>query len=90
MVFVPEPNFSTHPFLEDYKCLQSVALEGVIARQTLPSAVQFLFEITKPHNIEYTKDIIQTNKDLYNDTANAYKKHSKHFMKQDAVISRGK
>ena len=59
---VPEPNFSTHPFLEDYKCLQSVALEGVIARQTLPSAVQFLFEITKPHNIEYTKDIIQTNR----------------------------
>ena len=90
MVFVPEPDFSTHPFLEDYKCLQSVALEGVIARQTLPSAVQFLFEITKPHNIEYTKNIIQTNRTYTMILLMRIKKHSKHFMKQDAVISRGK
>jgi 5-methyltetrahydropteroyltriglutamate--homocysteine methyltransferase len=79
LVFVPEPDFSTHPFLEDYKCLQSVALEGVIARQTLPSAVQILFEITKPHNIEYTKKHYPNKQDLYNDTANAYKKAFKAF-----------
>ena len=36
-------DFSTHPFLEDYKYLQSIVPEGVIARQTIPSAVQFLY-----------------------------------------------
>ena len=51
-------DFSTHPFVEDYNYLASIVPEGVIAKQTLPSAVQFLYEITKPHNIENTKKAI--------------------------------
>ncbi|MFZ0446547.1 MAG: 5-methyltetrahydropteroyltriglutamate--homocysteine S-methyltransferase [Bacillus sp. (in: firmicutes)] len=67
-------DFSTHPFLEDYKYLKSLVPEDVIARQTIPSAVQFLFEITKPHNIENTKKYYPNKEDLYNDIVTAYKK----------------
>lgn len=66
--------FSTHPFVEDYKYLQSIVPEGVVARQTIPSAVQFLYEISKPHNIEHTKKHYPNKEDLYNDIVNAYKK----------------
>ena len=67
-------DFSTHPFVEDYKFLQSIVPEGAVARQTIPSAVQFLYEITKPHNIEHTKKYYSNKEDLYNDIFNAYKK----------------
>ena len=66
--------FSTHPFIEDYKYLQSIVPEGAVARQTIPSAVQFLYEITKPHNIENTKKHYPNKEDLYDDIVNAYKK----------------
>ena len=46
----------------------------MVARQTIPSAVQFLYEITKPHNIENTKKHYPNKEDLYNDIVNAYKK----------------
>jgi 5-methyltetrahydropteroyltriglutamate--homocysteine methyltransferase len=72
-------DFSTHPFLEDYKYLKSLVPEDVVARQTLPSAVQFLFEITKPHNIENTKKHYPNKEDLYNDLVHAYKKAFKAF-----------
>lgn len=65
---------SDHPFLEDFKYLQSIVPEGVIARQTIPSAVQFIYEITKPHNIEKTKEIYPNKEDLYEDIVQAYKK----------------
>lgn len=67
-------DFTNHPFLEDYKFLQSIVPEGKIARQTFPSAVQFLFEITKPHNIKNTKTYYPKKEDLYDDIVNAYKK----------------
>lgn len=67
-------DFSAHPFLEDFKYLQSIVPEGVIARQTIPSAVQFLYEITKPHNVENTKKHYPNKEDLYNDIVNAYRK----------------
>jgi len=66
-------DFSSHPFVEDYKYLQSIVPEDVIARQTIPSAVQFLYEIIKPHNIENTKKHYPNKADLYNDIVNAYK-----------------
>lgn len=67
-------DFSTHSFLEDFNYLQSIVPEGVLARQTFPSAVQFLYEITKPHNIENTKKHYPNKEDLYNDIVHAYKK----------------
>jgi 5-methyltetrahydropteroyltriglutamate--homocysteine methyltransferase len=67
-------DFSIHPFIKDYKYLQSIVPEGVVARQTIPSAVQFLYEITKPHNIENTKVHYPNKEDLHNDIVMAYKK----------------
>ena len=67
-------DFSSHPFVEDYKYLHSIVPEGAVARQTIPSAVQFIYEITKPHNIENTKKHYPNKEDLYNDIVNAYKK----------------
>ncbi|WP_338470841.1 5-methyltetrahydropteroyltriglutamate--homocysteine S-methyltransferase [Niallia sp. XMNu-256] len=66
--------FSTHPFIEDFQYLQSLVPEGVVARQTIPSAVQFLYEITKPHNLENTKKHYPNKEDLYEDIVQAYKK----------------
>lgn len=66
--------FSTHPFVEDFKYLNTLVPEGIVARQTIPSAVQFLYEITKPHNIENTKKHYPNKEDLYNDIVEAYKK----------------
>ncbi|WEG11137.1 5-methyltetrahydropteroyltriglutamate--homocysteine S-methyltransferase [Pullulanibacillus sp. KACC 23026] len=66
--------FSAHPFIEDFNYLQSIVPEGIVARQTIPSAVQFLYEITKPHNIEATKKQYPNKEDLYNDIVKAYKK----------------
>ncbi|MEJ8776701.1 5-methyltetrahydropteroyltriglutamate--homocysteine S-methyltransferase [Pseudogracilibacillus sp. ICA-222130] len=67
-------DFSNHPFLEDYKYLASIKPEGVIARQTFPSAAQFLYEVTKPHNIENTERIYPNKKELHDDIVQAYKK----------------
>ncbi|WP_087973468.1 5-methyltetrahydropteroyltriglutamate--homocysteine S-methyltransferase [Oceanobacillus rekensis] len=67
-------DFSAHPFLDDYNYLASTVPEGVNARQTLPSAVQFLFEITKPHNIENTRKHYPNKEELYDDIVRAYKK----------------
>lgn len=67
-------DFTSHPFVEDFKYLQSLVPEGVVARQTIPSAVQFLYEITKPHNIEYTKQHYPNKEELYDDIVKAYKK----------------
>lgn len=66
--------FSSHPFVEDFKFLQSLVPNGVVARQTIPSAVQFLYEISKPHNIETTKKYYPNKEDLYNDIVTAYTK----------------
>jgi len=67
-------DFSTHPFLEDYHYLKSLVPEGAVARQTFPSAAQFLFEVSKPHNIENTKKHYPNKEDLYNDVVKAYRK----------------
>lgn len=67
-------DFTSHPFLEDYTYLKSIVPEGVAARQTIPSAAQFIFEITKPHNIENTKKYYPNKEALYDDVVNAYRK----------------
>jgi len=67
-------DFTTHPFLADFRFLQSIVPEGIIARQTLPSAVQFLYEISKPHNIANTKKHYPNKAELYDDIVTAYKK----------------
>lgn len=71
--------FSSHPFLADYKFLKSIVPEGYIARQTIPSAVQFIHEITKPYNIENTKKYYPNRQDLYDDVVETYKKVFKAF-----------
>ena len=67
-------DFSSHPFLDDFTYLNSIVPEGTVARQTIPSAVQFLYEITKPHNIENTKKHYPNKEDLYDDIVHAYTK----------------
>ncbi|WP_077324656.1 5-methyltetrahydropteroyltriglutamate--homocysteine S-methyltransferase [Virgibacillus siamensis] len=67
-------DFSAHPFLKDFQFLQSIVPEGIMARQAFPSAVQFLYEITKPHNIENTKKHYPNKEELYDDVVQAYKK----------------
>lgn len=66
--------FSDHPFLEDFKFLQSIIPDGVMARQTVPSAAQFVYELMKAHNIENTKAIYPNKAEMYDDIVAAYQK----------------
>src|SRR5699024_12565394 len=78
-------DFSSHPFLDDFTYLNSIVPEGTVARQTIPSAVQFLYEITKPHNNENTKNIIQIKKIYMMTLYMRIQKHLRLFIKHAAA-----
>lgn len=64
--------FSDHPFISHYKFLKEAAGEGVVARQSIPAAAQFLFELDRSENQESTKAVYSNREDLVNDIAKAY------------------
>jgi len=70
---------STHPQLEDFKFLKSVAGDDVLVRQNIPSPAQFLYELTRPENKAVTDSIYPNFKDLLTDVATAYNKAIRDF-----------
>lgn len=65
--------FSGHPFVSHYAFLKGIAGEDVIARQSIPAAAQFLFELDRADNKPSTEAIYPDRKELISDIAKAYK-----------------
>lgn len=65
--------FSGHPFISHFTFLKEAAGEGVVARQSIPAAAQFLFELDRSENQESTKAIYPNREELVADIAKAYK-----------------
>lgn len=66
-------SFSTHPFVSLYVFLKGVAGDDVVARQSIPAAAQFLFELDRAENKESTQAIYPNREELLSDIAKAYK-----------------
>ncbi|GIO32903.1 MULTISPECIES: 5-methyltetrahydropteroyltriglutamate--homocysteine S-methyltransferase [Paenibacillus] len=65
--------YSSHPFVSHYVFLKGVAGEDVVARQSIPAAAQFLFELDRAENQESTKAVYPNREELVSDIAKAYK-----------------
>ncbi|MGN7169112.1 5-methyltetrahydropteroyltriglutamate--homocysteine S-methyltransferase [Paenibacillus cellulositrophicus] len=65
--------YSSHPFVSHYAFLKEVAGEDVVARQSIPAAAQFLFELDRAENQESTQAIYPNREELVTDIAKAYK-----------------
>lgn len=65
--------YSSHPFVSHYAFLKEVAGEDVVARQSIPAAAQFLFELDRAENRESTQAIYPNREELLTDIAKAYK-----------------
>lgn len=66
-------SYSSHPFVAHYAFLKEAAGEGVVARQSIPAAAQFLFELDRADNKESTQAIYPNREELLSDIAGAYK-----------------
>lgn len=66
-------SYSSHPFVSHYSFLKGVAGEDVVARQSIPAAAQFLFELDRAENQESTNTIYPSREELLSDIAKAYK-----------------
>lgn len=66
-------SYSSHPFVSHYAFLKGVAGEDVVARQSIPAAAQFLFELDRAENKESTNAIYPNRVELVTDIAKAYK-----------------
>ncbi len=67
-------DFTSHPHVEHFKFLKSVAGEGVSPKQNIPGAAHLLFELQRPGNKEITATIYPNMMDLVTDIAVAYNK----------------
>jgi 5-methyltetrahydropteroyltriglutamate--homocysteine methyltransferase len=65
--------YSIHPFVSHFAFLKGIAGEDVVARQSIPAAAQFLFELDRAENQESTKTIYPNREELVSDIAKAYK-----------------
>ncbi|SEU10186.1 5-methyltetrahydropteroyltriglutamate--homocysteine S-methyltransferase [Paenibacillus sp. NFR01] len=65
--------YSSHPFVAHYTFLKSIAGGSVVARQSIPAAAQFLFELDRAENQERTKAIYPDRQELVADIAKAYR-----------------
>lgn len=66
-------SYSSHPFVSHYTFLNEVAGEEVVARQSIPAAAQFVFELDRAENQDSTKAIYPHRDELLSDIAKAYK-----------------
>lgn len=66
-------SYNGHPFIAHYAFLKEVAGEDVVARQSIPAAAQFLFELDRAENQESTTTIYPDREELVSDIAKAYK-----------------
>ncbi|WP_152399760.1 5-methyltetrahydropteroyltriglutamate--homocysteine S-methyltransferase [Paenibacillus cellulositrophicus] len=65
--------YSSHPFVSHYAFLKEAAGEDVVARQSIPAAAQFLFELDRAENQESTQAIYPNREELVTSIAKAYK-----------------
>lgn len=65
--------FTSHPFVAHYKFLKEAAGDDVVARQSIPAAAQFLFELDRAENKESTQAIYPNREELVADIAKAYR-----------------
>ncbi|WP_413406708.1 5-methyltetrahydropteroyltriglutamate--homocysteine S-methyltransferase [Paenibacillus amylolyticus] len=65
--------YSNHPFVAHYAFLKDTAGNDVVARQSIPAAAQFLFELDRADNKESTQAIYPNRQELLSDIAGAYK-----------------
>lgn len=72
--------FGEHPFLKHFTFLKDVAGDAV-ARQTIPSPVQFLSELERKDNAEAIKGIYASKDEMIADIVKAYKDAIKAFYK---------
>ncbi|MEK3918069.1 5-methyltetrahydropteroyltriglutamate--homocysteine S-methyltransferase [Paenibacillus sp. FSL K6-2393] len=66
-------SYSSHPFVAHYAFLKEAAGKDVVARQSIPAAAQFLFELDRADNKESTQAIYPNRQELLSDIAGAYK-----------------
>ncbi|OMF43843.1 5-methyltetrahydropteroyltriglutamate--homocysteine S-methyltransferase [Paenibacillus sp. BGI2013] len=66
-------SYSSHPFVAHYAFLKEAAGEDVVARQSIPAAAQFLFELDRADNKESTQAIYPNRQELLSDIVGAYK-----------------
>ncbi|MFC9710597.1 5-methyltetrahydropteroyltriglutamate--homocysteine S-methyltransferase [Paenibacillus sp. NPDC056933] len=66
-------SYSNHPFVSHYAFLKGIAGDDVVARQSIPAAAQFLFELDREENKESTQAIYPNRQELLADIAKAYK-----------------
>lgn len=66
-------SYSNHPFVAHYEFLKGAAGEDVVARQSIPAAAQFLFELDRAENKESTNEFYPNREELISDIAKAYK-----------------
>ncbi|NMI07160.1 5-methyltetrahydropteroyltriglutamate--homocysteine S-methyltransferase [Paenibacillus sp. SZ31] len=66
-------SYSSHPFVAHYAFLKATAGEDVVARQSIPAAAQFLFELDRADNKESTQAVYPNRQELLSDIAKAYK-----------------
>ncbi|MEK3705493.1 5-methyltetrahydropteroyltriglutamate--homocysteine S-methyltransferase [Paenibacillus sp. FSL R7-0198] len=66
-------SYTSHPFVAHYAFLKEAAGEDVVARQSIPAAAQFLFELDRADNKESTQAIYPNRQELLSDIAGAYK-----------------
>ncbi len=64
---------SRHPFESHYVFLQDIAGDDAVARQSIPAAAQFLFELDRAENKESTRAIYPNREELVADIAQAYR-----------------
>lgn len=62
-----------HPFVEHFKFVKQFEDENTVARQTIPSPAQFLFQMITPANLASTNAFYPSEEELLQDIANAYK-----------------
>jgi len=65
--------YSSHPFVGHYSFLKEVAGDEIVARQSIPAAAQFLFELDREENQQSTRAIYADRSELVSDIAKAYK-----------------
>ncbi|NUU77381.1 5-methyltetrahydropteroyltriglutamate--homocysteine S-methyltransferase [Paenibacillus xylanilyticus] len=65
-------SYSNHPFVSHFAFLKGIAGEDVVARQSIPAAAQFLFELDRAENKESTQAIYPNREELLSDIAQAY------------------
>lgn len=79
--------YSGHPFVSHFAFLKEAAGDDVVARQSIPAAAQFLFELDRAENQESTKAVYPNREELVSDIAKAYKAAILDFYEVEAAAA---